>query len=71
MTVYEMELDIVSWDCLLDGYVKVGDLHSARKVFDEIPERDVVYWTTMLMGYSNAGCCAKRVGCLMGCRTGA
>ena len=56
MIVYEMEEpDIVSWNCLLDGYVKAGDLCGARNVFDEMPERDVVSWTTMLVGYSNAG----------------
>ena len=47
--------DIVSWNCLLDRYVKSGDLEEARMVFDEMSERDVVSWTTMLVGYVNSG----------------
>ncbi|KAL5983549.1 hypothetical protein ACLOJK_017636 [Asimina triloba] len=49
------EPDIVSWNCLLDGYVKLGDLDKARRVFEEIPERDVFSWTMMMVGYANAG----------------
>lgn len=49
------EPDVVSWNCLLDGYVKAGDLEGARRVFGEMLERDVVSWTTMLGGYSDAG----------------
>ncbi|KAI0510801.1 hypothetical protein KFK09_011410 [Dendrobium nobile] len=46
--------DVVSWNCLLDGYVKLGDMESARKVFDEMPSRDVVSWTSMLVGFASA-----------------
>ncbi|XP_010499119.1 PREDICTED: pentatricopeptide repeat-containing protein At1g25360-like [Camelina sativa] len=31
-------------------------LHSARKVFDEIPEKDERSWTTMITGYVKNGC---------------
>ena len=41
--------DIVSWNCLLDGYGKAGDLDGARNVFDEMPERGVVSWTVIIM----------------------
>lgn len=47
--------DIVSWNCLIDGYVKSSNLGQARRVFDEMPQRDVVSWTIMLVGYVNAG----------------
>ncbi|KAF2289067.1 hypothetical protein GH714_025612 [Hevea brasiliensis] len=47
--------DIVSWNCLIDGYAKSGNLGQARRVFDEMPQRDVVSWTIMLVGYINAG----------------
>ncbi|XP_038970939.1 pentatricopeptide repeat-containing protein At4g18840-like [Phoenix dactylifera] len=49
------EPDIVSWNCFLDGYVKLGALDDARKFFDEMPQRDTVSWTTLLAGYVNAG----------------
>ncbi|KAJ6768527.1 PPR CONTAINING PLANT-LIKE PROTEIN [Salix koriyanagi] len=47
--------DVVSWNCLINGYVKSGELDEARRVFDEMPERDVVSWTIMLVGYADAG----------------
>jgi len=35
---------------LLDSYAKCGDLPSARKVFDEMPVRDVATWNALLAG---------------------
>lgn len=32
-------------------YSKCGHLNDARKLFDEIPERNVVSWTSMIAGY--------------------
>lgn len=36
---------------MLAGLVRNGDVRVAEKVFDEMPERDVVSWSTMIMGY--------------------
>lgn len=36
-------------------YVKIGDLISARKVFDGMRERSAVSWTAMSVGYARAG----------------
>lgn len=47
--------DVVSWNSMIGGLVKVGDLTEARQFFDEMPERDTVSWNTMLDGYSKAG----------------
>ncbi|GFS32763.1 pentatricopeptide repeat (PPR) superfamily protein [Actinidia rufa] len=33
-------------------YVTFGEIFDARKVFDEMPQRDAVLWTAMLAGYS-------------------
>lgn len=49
-----IEVDVVSWSGLLVAHVKAGELDIARRVFDEMPERDVVSWTVMLSGYSQA-----------------
>ncbi|KAL2329932.1 hypothetical protein Fmac_017513 [Flemingia macrophylla] len=49
-----LEVDVVSWSGLLVAHVKAGELDVARRVFDEMPQRDVVSWTTMLSGYSQA-----------------
>ncbi|PON96329.1 Pentatricopeptide repeat [Trema orientale] len=46
--------DTVSWNSMIGGLVKVGELGQARHLFDEMPERDVVTWNTMLDGYAKA-----------------
>lgn len=49
-----LDVDIVSWSGLLVAHVRAGELDVARKVFDGMPERDVVSWTIMLSAYSKA-----------------
>ncbi|CAO2813928.1 unnamed protein product, partial [Amaranthus hypochondriacus] len=39
---------------LVNMYVKFNLLVEAEKLFDEMPERNVVAWTTMISAYSNA-----------------
>ncbi|EPS72105.1 hypothetical protein M569_02652 [Genlisea aurea] len=36
---------------LTTAYAKHGDLDSARKVFDDMPDRNIVSWTALLNGY--------------------
>ncbi|XP_074284897.1 pentatricopeptide repeat-containing protein At5g44230-like [Silene latifolia] len=40
---------------LVDMYVKCGELGCARKVFDEMSVRDVVTWTSLIVGYAGVG----------------
>lgn len=47
--------DIVSWNSMIGGLVKFGELSEARHLFDEMPERDFVTWNTMLDGHVKAG----------------
>ncbi|KAK6276867.1 hypothetical protein POUND7_017190 [Theobroma cacao] len=35
---------------LLDVYAKVGDLGNARKVFGEMPRRDIASWNSLILG---------------------
>ncbi|GAB2216710.1 hypothetical protein Droror1_Dr00024487 [Drosera rotundifolia] len=52
----EMEVrDVVSWNSMIGGLVKGGELRDARKLFDGMPVRDSVSWNTMLDGYVKAG----------------
>eukprot|EP00257_Ricinus_communis_P020197 XP_015579374.1 putative pentatricopeptide repeat-containing protein At5g52630 [Ricinus communis] len=39
----------------VDMYAKCGELSDARKVFDEMPERNVVSWSGMIYGYAQVG----------------
>ncbi|KAL6977831.1 hypothetical protein U1Q18_026616 [Sarracenia purpurea var. burkii] len=40
---------------LITMYARCGELGCARKVFDEIRERDLVSWNSMISGYSKMG----------------
>ncbi|KAJ3678090.1 hypothetical protein LUZ60_001893 [Juncus effusus] len=40
-------------NALMAMYAKCGDLHVARKMFDEMPDRDVVSWNTIISGYAS------------------
>ena len=40
---------------LLDMYAKAGQIHEARRVFESLPERDVVSCTAIISGYAQLG----------------
>lgn len=42
--------DVFLWNAMLAGYVKAGDLESARSLFEILPVRDVISWTSMISG---------------------
>lgn len=48
------ERDTVTWNSMIGGLVKAGELEEARQMFDEMPERDMISWNTMLDGYAKA-----------------
>jgi pentatricopeptide repeat protein len=41
---------------LVDMYAKCGEVESSREVFDEILDRNVVSWTSMIVGYVQNDC---------------
>ncbi|KAL2895874.1 hypothetical protein RDABS01_000872 [Bienertia sinuspersici] len=45
----------ITWTALLTAYVQNGELDSARKVFDEMPQRNIASWNAMITGYVNNG----------------
>lgn len=42
-------------NALITLYAKCGDLHSARKVFDKMPVRNLITWCAMMGGYGMHG----------------
>ncbi|WCJ34968.1 Tetratricopeptide repeat (TPR)-like superfamily protein [Euphorbia peplus] len=40
---------------LINMYAKLGHFEVARKLFDEMPDRNVVSWTALISGYSRHG----------------
>ncbi|GMH17039.1 hypothetical protein Nepgr_018880 [Nepenthes gracilis] len=49
------ERSVVTWNSLLAGYIRCGDVDRALRTFDEMPERSVVSWTTMVSGCARQG----------------
>lgn len=49
-------LDSVSCNIMVAGYVKSGRLDEARKLFDVMPRRGCVLYTTMIMGLAQNNC---------------
>ncbi|KAI4331409.1 hypothetical protein MLD38_029599 [Melastoma candidum] len=47
--------DLYVGNSLIDMYVKSGIFDCARRVFDEMPLRDVISWTTLIAAYTKAG----------------
>ncbi|KAA0046726.1 pentatricopeptide repeat-containing protein [Cucumis melo var. makuwa] len=42
-------------NALLDMYAKCGCLNISRNIFDEMPMKNVICWTSMISGYINCG----------------
>lgn len=40
---------------LLDAYCKCGSMDNAQKLFDELPQPDVVSWSALIAGYAREG----------------
>ncbi|XP_030465967.1 pentatricopeptide repeat-containing protein At5g66520-like [Syzygium oleosum] len=45
----------VSWNTMITGFAKSGDVEKARSVFAEMPRRDVSSWSAMIAAYVNYG----------------
>ncbi|XP_057982152.1 putative pentatricopeptide repeat-containing protein At5g52630 [Malania oleifera] len=49
------DCDVFVGSSMVDMYAKCGELGYARKMFDEMPERNVVSWSGMIYGYAQMG----------------
>ncbi|GMY13681.1 pentatricopeptide repeat-containing protein At5g50390, chloroplastic-like [Fagus crenata] len=48
-------LDIVANTALVDFYSKWGRVEDARRVFDKMPQKNVISWNALIAGYGNHG----------------
>ncbi|RVW56720.1 Pentatricopeptide repeat-containing protein, chloroplastic [Vitis vinifera] len=42
-------------NAMLDMYTKCGSVEDAKRLFDKMSQKDIVSWTTMLIGYAKIG----------------
>lgn len=47
--------DVFVGSAIVDMYAKCGHLADARRLFDDMPERNVVSWSALICGYADAG----------------
>ncbi|XP_012570496.3 pentatricopeptide repeat-containing protein ELI1, chloroplastic-like [Cicer arietinum] len=47
---------LVSWTAVIVGFARCGDMSEARKLFDVMPDRDIVASNVMIDGYVKMGC---------------
>ncbi|CAL9107979.1 unnamed protein product [Musa acuminata var. zebrina] len=47
--------DVFVCSSVLNMYAKCGKMDDAMRVFDEMPKKDIVSWTTMITGFVNTG----------------
>ncbi|KAL6123286.1 hypothetical protein ACLB2K_075808 [Fragaria x ananassa] len=48
---HSLGMNLVVGNAVVDMYVKCESLCEAKRVFDELPERDIVSWTSLISGY--------------------
>ncbi|KAH0645951.1 hypothetical protein KY284_033835 [Solanum tuberosum] len=61
------ERDVVSWNSIVNGYVKVGEVVVGQQLFDEMPQRNLVGWNVMVTGPGLNGNIATIVVALTAC----
>ncbi|XP_057848233.2 pentatricopeptide repeat-containing protein At2g13600-like [Cryptomeria japonica] len=49
--------DVIVANALVDMYAKCGSTQKARELFDKIPKKNLVSWTTMIAGYAQNSSC--------------
>ncbi|CAA6666331.1 unnamed protein product [Spirodela intermedia] len=54
---FESDIDVLN--ALITMYAKCGDVAAARKVFDTMPNKDVISWNAMMAGYFENGECFR------------
>ncbi|MQM12689.1 hypothetical protein Taro_045612 [Colocasia esculenta] len=50
-----LDLNVILGTSLINMYARCGQVHKAREVFDELPNRNVIAWTAMISGYGMHG----------------
>ncbi|XP_010546673.1 PREDICTED: putative pentatricopeptide repeat-containing protein At3g05240 [Tarenaya hassleriana] len=54
-TLSGAEFNVILATCIIDMYGRCGDLRTARYLFDEMPQRNLVSWNAIITSYSQSG----------------
>ncbi|XP_039800100.1 pentatricopeptide repeat-containing protein At4g39530-like isoform X2 [Panicum virgatum] len=54
--------DVLVSNVLLDSYAKGGSLAAGRQLFDEMPDRDVASWCTVIAAHASRGLFVEAIG---------
>ncbi|XVF55525.1 hypothetical protein PTKIN_Ptkin06aG0042900 [Pterospermum kingtungense] len=44
-----------AWSSMVSVYARLGETEAARRMFDQMDQRDVICWTAMISGYCQSG----------------
>ncbi|KAA8539158.1 hypothetical protein F0562_025850 [Nyssa sinensis] len=55
--------DVYTNNHLISMYLKFDSINNARKVFDNMPERNLISWTTLISWYSQMGLAEEALNC--------
>jgi pentatricopeptide repeat protein len=47
--------DMYFYNSMINGYVRIAQLEKAQNLFDMVPIRDKISWTSMISGYFSVG----------------
>ncbi|CAA0829297.1 Pentatricopeptide repeat-containing protein [Striga hermonthica] len=53
--------DTIIGNSIVDMYAKLGILDSARRIFEQLPFKDVISWNTMITGYAQNGFASEAI----------
>ncbi|KAK6916091.1 Pentatricopeptide repeat [Dillenia turbinata] len=54
--------NVVFWNVMIDGYMRIGDFEAAKQLFDRMPHRSVVSWNGVIAGYAQNGLFKEALG---------
>ncbi|KAI5076871.1 hypothetical protein GOP47_0008936 [Adiantum capillus-veneris] len=58
-----LEINVHVGTALVDMYGKCGCLSKAQEVFDKLPDRNVISWTALIIGYTQDNCGEEALRC--------
>lgn len=59
----EIEMDAVNFTSFIDMYARCGNIQMAQKVFDMMPERNVISWSSMVNAFGINGLFEEALDC--------